>query len=146
MHMSDLMTRNVHKVRSSVDAESAFSLMRSKGIHHLAVQDGDRVVGVLTERDLGGARGAALRRGKFVSELMARDVVTVSPGTTVREAATKMRARSIGSLLVTEGATVCGIVTVSDLLGLLASDGRPAPGNRNADGRPRPAKTRGFKR
>lgn len=146
MHMSDLMTRQVHAVTSGMEAEKAFAVMRSKGIHHLAVEDGGRIVGVLSERDLGGPRGRAARRGKSVSELMARDVVTVSPGTTVREAATKMRARSIGSVLVTDGKALCGIVTVSDLLGLLASNGMARPTANSAEGRPRSAKARSFQR
>ncbi|MBL8842106.1 MAG: CBS domain-containing protein [Planctomycetes bacterium] len=149
MHLAELMTTKVQKVASTAGAQHAYALMRVRKIHHLAVEQGGKIVGVLSERDLGGVRGATMRRDKLVSDLMARDVVTATPGTTLHEAAAKMRARSIGSLLVTDGKALCGIVTVSDLLGVLANQGKPAPTaamKTEKQGRPRPAKTRAYSR
>jgi CBS domain-containing protein len=75
---------------------------------------------LLSERDSGGRRGAALRKGRTVAELMTRHPVTVRPDTPVRKAANLMRGRSIGSLVVTDDRTrLVGIVTVSDLLELV---------------------------
>ena len=60
--------------------------------------------------------------GKWtVGDLMTEPVVTVTPRTPVRRAASLMKGRSIGSLVVTSAnGKVAGIVTVADLLDLLA--------------------------
>src|SRR5690606_1438131 len=68
------------------------------------------------DRDVGGRQGASIRRNRSVADLMTAPALTVSPETTVRKAANLMRGRSIGCLVIAEGARVSGIVTVSDLL------------------------------
>jgi acetoin utilization protein AcuB len=97
--------------------------MRLKGIHHLVVTDGGRLVGVLSDRDTGGRQGTAVRKNRTVGDLMTPGVVTVEPTTTVRRAANMMRGRSIGCLVVVSGKRVAGIVTVADLLTLLGDGG-----------------------
>jgi CBS domain-containing protein len=54
-----------------------------------------------------------------VADLMTAPAVTVEPSMTVRQAANVMRGRSIGCLVVVESGHAVGIVTVSDLLGLV---------------------------
>jgi CBS domain-containing protein len=59
---------------------------------------------------------------------MSRDVVTIAPTATVKQAANVMRGRLIGSLVVTENARPVGMLTVSDLLELVGRGGaRVAP-------------------
>jgi acetoin utilization protein AcuB len=93
--------------------------MRLHGIHHLVVTDGNRVVGVLSDRDAGSRRGGAIRVNRAVADLMTAPVVTVQPTTTVRQAANLLRGRSIGCVVVVKSERVIGIVTVSDLLELV---------------------------
>ena len=88
-------------------------------VHHLVVTDGGRLVGLLSDRDAGGRRGAALRQQRSVADLMTPHVVTIRPDATIRQAANVMRGRSIGSLVVVDGRRIAGIVTVSDLLELI---------------------------
>lgn len=116
IRVSDVMSPDVRTASPGQSAEAAYETMRARRIHHLAVvQDGD-LVGVVTDRDLAGARGAALRRGRVVGDLMTAGAVTVAPDVPVRRAANLMRGRSIGCLVVRDGHRVVGIVTVSDLL------------------------------
>jgi CBS domain-containing protein len=62
-----------------------------------------------------------------VGDVMIRDVVTVDSGTTLFEAAKKMRDANIGMLPVTEGGVVRGIVTDRDLvIRAMAKDVRPS--------------------
>ncbi|MDD1658328.1 MAG: CBS domain-containing protein [Methanomicrobiales archaeon] len=58
-----------------------------------------------------------------VRDVMTREPVTVTPETTVREAAGLLRKRGIGGLPVVESGRVAGMVTESDILGLLATKG-----------------------
>jgi acetoin utilization protein AcuB len=119
MRVQEVMTEGVKTIPRTSAAEDAWNLMRLNGIHHLVVTDGGQVLGVLSERDAGGRRGAALRAKSGVADLMTSPVVTVEPTTTVRRAANLMRGRSIGCLVVVKSSRIVGIVTVSDLLELV---------------------------
>ena len=119
MRVQDLMTKPVFTVEPTAAAEDAWNLMRAQRVRHLVVSDHNHVVGVLSDRDAGGVRGSAARRNRTVAELMTKQVVTVPPATTVRQAANLMRGRSIGCLVVTRRDRIAGIVTVTDLLELI---------------------------
>ena len=119
MRVQDVMTEGVITVSPASTAEDAWELMRNKGVRHLVVTDGGRVVGVLSNRDAGGRQGSPVRRNRTVAELMTGRVVTVPPATTLRKAANLMRGRSIGCLVVTERERIVGILTVADLLDLV---------------------------
>lgn len=57
-----------------------------------------------------------LLRFKQVKEIMSRDVITINPEATMREAAVLMGRKHIGSLIVNKYRTPVGIVTERDLL------------------------------
>jgi CBS domain-containing protein len=119
MRIQEVMTTAVRTVAPGTTAADAWELMRQAGIRHLVVTQGGSLIGLVSDRDLGGSRGATMRAGKTVADLMTEDVVTVSPETPVRKAANVMRGRSIGCLVVATGSRISGIVTVADLLELL---------------------------
>jgi len=125
MRIHEVMTQAVRTVSPATSAEDAWRVMRQAGIHHLIVTREARLLGVLSDRDLGGAKGGPLRVGKTVVDLMSPDVVTVLPETPVRKAANVMRGRSIGCLVVAVADRVRGIVTVADLLELLGRGAGP---------------------
>ena len=129
MRIEDIMSRNVLCVDPRQDASSAWAAMNRKGIHHLVVTRDAVVVGVVSERDLGGPHGEEVRRGKTVGDLMTALVLAVSPDTSVRKAAKLMRGQTIGCLPVIDGKQLVGIVTVTDLLALVARgvSSHPAP-------------------
>lgn len=116
MRLDEIMTTRVVAIGPEEAASAAWSRMQRKRIRHLVVVDGARLVGMLSERDLGGPGGAEVRRGRVVRELMTLQVATARPGTTLRQAANLMRGRLIGSLPVMEGDRVVGIVTATDVL------------------------------
>lgn len=119
MRVQEVMTGAVKTVTPSMGAESAWSLMSAERIRHLVVAEGKRIVGVLSDRDMGGRRGVAVRRNRTVNDLMTEHVVTVPPTTPVRKAANLMRGHSIGCLVVVAGGRAVGIITVADLLALI---------------------------
>lgn len=120
LRVQDVMSTPVSTVDPGTTAEEAWQQMTAKGVHHLVVTDGPEVVGLLSARDLGGPRGAAVRRGHTVAELMSHKPVTVRLDTPVRRAANLMRGRSIGTVVATDAAgRLRGIVSTSDLLELL---------------------------
>lgn len=123
MRIEDVMSRDVRTVSPGVVAGTARAMMDAKGTHHLVVQDGGKVVGVVSQRDLGGRNAAALLRSRTVGELMTPRPVTVGPNDTVRRAANVLRGRGIGCLpVVDDRDELVGIVTISDLLDLVGRD------------------------
>ena len=128
MRVSEIMTTGVQTVPPTMEASRAWALMRGERIRHLIVVDGGKPVGVLSDRDTGGRTAAAIRAQSTVGELMTDAVVTATPDDTVRRIANVMRGRTIGCVPVVSGKRLVGIVTTSDLLGLLGRGiDRPAP-------------------
>lgn len=121
MRVYEVMTKAVETVKPAVLASEARNRMRQKKIHHLVVTHGANLQGVVSDRDLGGAKLPKSLGTWTVEDLMTTPVVTVTTRTPVRRAAALMKGRSIGSLIVTSSnGKVAGIVTVSDLLELIA--------------------------
>lgn len=120
MFVQEIMTTGVRTITEDVDAEIAWHRMQLDGIHHLVVMTGHEMVGVLSERDLGGPHGQQVCQGKTVGELMTPHVIAATPDTTVKEAAKMLRGGSIGCLPILKDGDLVGIVTLSDLLDLVA--------------------------
>ena len=61
-----------------------------------------------------------------IADVMTRDLPTVEPGSSVRDAAREMRARGVRALPVCEGTRLVGIVTDWDLAAALADEDDPS--------------------
>ena len=121
MRVFDVMSKAVETVKPNVSASEAKTRMRHKKIHHLVVTSGAQLTGVLSAGDLGGTKLPKVLGTSTVADLMTSPVVTVTTRTPLRRAASLMKGRSVGSLVVTSAnGKLAGIVTVSDLLALLA--------------------------
>jgi CBS domain-containing protein len=120
MTLAHLMSRDVVTVSPRIDAEDAWQQMRAAGVHHLVVMDHDQLVGVISDRDLGGVRGVATRWGNQVKDLMTQQLVTATPRTSIEAAAELLRENHIHCLPVFRGHRLVGIVTTADLLAALA--------------------------
>lgn len=121
MRVYEVMSKQVETVRPAVRASEAKTRMRQKKIHHLVVTKGAELQGIVSERDLGGPKLPKVLGDWTVADLMTSPVVTVTTRTPVRRAAALMKGRSMGSLVVTSSnGKVAGIVTVADLLEMLA--------------------------
>ena len=129
MRLQDIMRTDVRTIGRDESAEVAWARMREYRIRHLVVTEGRNIVGVISERDLGGVRGASVRRNQTVADLMTENPFTVEPSTTIREAANLMRGRSIGCLPVVEKKKVVGIITTADMLELLGRHALALAGN-----------------
>lgn len=116
MRLQEIMNTEVVTIGPEATASRAWSLMERKGIRHLLVMEEGHLVGVISERDLGGSKGGAVRRGRTVEDLMVEETASATPRTTLRQAANLMRGRLIGSLPVLEDGRVVGIVTATDVL------------------------------
>ena len=110
----DVMTRKVVTIGPETSCDKARRLMDELRIRHLPVVDGGRLVGMVSDRDV---RSVAVQSpGTLASRIMTPDPVTVTPDTRVEYAARIMLDRRFGSLPVTDGRALIGIVTYTDLL------------------------------
>lgn len=133
MRVQDIMTTTVRAIPADLDTAAARYTMKSARVRHLVVMEHDVVIGVVSQRDLGGTHEVAIPAGR-VKDVMNRDVVVATPDTTVRAAANLLRGYNIGCLPVVDGNKLVGIVTTSDLLTLI---GEPAKARRTREITPR---------
>lgn len=119
MRLEDIMSAKVKTIKPNVSADVAFERMKQQDLHHLVVTDNSTILGVISERDLGGARGASLRKNQTVSDLMSDHVLTAKTDDTLRQAANKLRGHGIGCLPVLKDGKLKGIVTITDMLELI---------------------------
>lgn len=96
----------------------AIQLMAEKNVGALPVMEGNRLVGIFSERDY--TRKVILHgkssRKTLVNEILSPKVITVSPEETIDEAMRKMTQFRIRHLPVVEGSNVVGIVSIGDLV------------------------------
>lgn len=112
----DWMTRNPVCVPVDTQVASVVRLMRAEGIRHVLVMDGERLAGVVSQRD---ARGAVVEEGApapEVATIMSEPVTTVSADTPLVSAARAMLDHKLGALPVLEEFRVVGILTRADAL------------------------------
>jgi len=113
------------KPEDSLDlANDVISLGR---IRHIPVVDGNRLVGIVTERDLIGAAASqifglknksksALLKSVKIKEVMKKRVITAAPNTPIKEVAHLMADKKIGCVPVVSDGVVVGLVTTTDIL------------------------------
>lgn len=121
MRVADVMTSAVVTDSADDSLAEAAALMREQQTGSLLVMDGDRLAGIFTERDLLKAIALGLDpKATEVKDVMTTEVVTVSPDTKVRDAASIMASKWIRHLPVVEGTKVAGMISQRDLAGLFA--------------------------
>jgi len=121
------MSANPVTVSPDDSFRHAMTLIRQKGIRHLPVVEANRLVGIVTDRDIRQASPSPatslevhelhylLERVK-VREIMTKRVYTVAPDTPIEEAARLMLQHKIGGLPVLDGGKLAGIITETDIL------------------------------
>jgi acetoin utilization protein AcuB len=123
MLVRDIMTSPAIAIAPGTTLQDAYRTMQEKGIRHLPVVEGGKLVGVITDRDLRLATSALAPSpfppGSRVSEVMCRTPLTADALDPVEDAARIMRERKIGCLPVMDDACLIGIITGLDLLDAL---------------------------
>lgn len=103
---------------------AAVERMNKLKIGALLVSDGDRPLGILTERDI-LLRVVADKRSAettTVGDVMTRVLVTVAPHATVSEAMVLMTDHRCRHLPVVDGEHICGLLSIGDLTGWMVRD------------------------
>ena len=117
------MTRNPVTATPEEKLSSVHSKMLEGGFRCIPVLKDGAPVGIVTDRDIRNHVGYLEHTEAF--KAMSEALITVSPSTTVREAARLLRERRIGALPVVEDGKLTGVVTVTDLLSALTAEDEP---------------------
>lgn len=135
VRVADLMTPNPRTIDIDADLEEAVGLILEGGFRHLPVLDADqRLVGMLSERDLRGALGANLRDWSSLEENRFNDVITnvMVPGALFVRSHNRLvdildvfTDERIGALpVLDENDVLVGILSYVDILEWLRSQAR----------------------
>jgi CBS domain-containing protein len=117
MRISEVMTTEVEKVRADQTAREAASFMLRADAGSIPVCDGDRVIGMITDRDI-AVRGVAEGRGPDtpVSELMSDGIVCAHEDDDVQAVAQRMSEEQVRRMPVVDSEErLVGIVSLGDL-------------------------------
>jgi acetoin utilization protein AcuB len=131
MRVSQIMTKDTVTISPDKRVGQALKLMQKQNIRHLPVVQDQRMVGWITSRDLREVLLASMLEKITVGDVMVQAPITVTPDTSVEEAARLVYEHKIGGMPVMEGDRLVGVITMLDLihafltmLGLLRSSSR----------------------
>lgn len=116
--VSEVMSRNPIKVKSNLSATEGAQVMSEKGVSCLLVEDNDKIMGIVTERDIVtkvAARNLSPASVKL-SDIMSYPLVYVEHDSPLEAAAEIMWKRKIRRLPVTSQSGVVGILTENDIV------------------------------
>jgi len=117
--VGDLMTRNFIHVAPDTDLRKCAKTMIKKRVGSLIIKEGDKLKGILTEKDI---VWAVVKKSKKdlknikAKDLMKRKVVTIKPSADITDAMQKFRKKKIRRLPVVEMGKIIGFITSKDIL------------------------------
>jgi CBS domain-containing protein len=121
MKISEIMTKAAVTDSADDTLAQACDKMRHAQTSSMLIMDGDRLVGIVTERDVVKTIAQGLDpKQTSVKDIMTTDIVTIGPMTTLKEAANIMATKWIRHLPILEGSKVVGMISQRDLTGVLA--------------------------
>ncbi len=115
--INEIMTTEVVQLQVDTTLDAAARTMRGEDIGDVVVMDDDRLVGLVTDRDI-VVRAVAEGMDPQTTTLgavVSKDLATVRPDSTALEAALLMRERAVRRLLVCDDAGLVGILSIGDL-------------------------------
>jgi len=113
----EIMTKNVTNMQVSTTLEEAARAMREQDIGNVVVAEDERLVGLVTDRDIviravaDGMDPTTTTLGSVAS----RDIIAIQPDDTAQAAALLMREQAIRRVLVVDEQGLCGILSIGDL-------------------------------
>ena len=129
--VSEILTSEVITLNHIDSLDTAERLFKSKNIRHIPVVSGDAIIGMLSYTDLlriSFADGAYEEEENVetivynmftIEQVMAKNLVSVSSKTTIKEAAEILAKKEFHALPVVDEGKLVGILTTTDLINYL---------------------------
>ena len=117
-HLLEVKGPDVWTITPDVSVYDALRMMADKDVGALLVMVGDKLAGIISERDY--ARKIILMgktsKETLVSEIMSTRLFTIHPDQTVEEAMELMSHRHVRHLPVIDGEDVLGVISIGDVV------------------------------
>jgi CBS domain-containing protein len=115
---------DIWSIKPNASVYSAIELMADKDISALLVMEGEKLIGVMSERDY--ARKVILKgrssRETRVEEIMTPSIISAHPDQSVKECMVLMTRNQIRHLPILEDGEICGVVSLGDLVKTIISE------------------------
>lgn len=126
-----LMSTEITTLAESLSCTRAHHILTNSGFRHAPVMRGERLAGMIAERDIARALTWEVKSGQWrvvqqqptpwtVGEVMNRDVLTADPADHVEDVADLMLRRKISAVPVVEKRKLVGLLTETDILCTIA--------------------------
>jgi CBS domain-containing protein len=122
--VGEVMTKALLELAEATTLAEAATAMTERRVGSALVVDGDRLVGIITERDVLRAVGSGGVDGK-VGDWMTRHPETVDTDESTQQAGVVMIHGGFRHLPVLDEGTPCGIVSIRDLMRVALEDVSP---------------------
>jgi CBS domain-containing protein len=123
-HLLDIKGGDVISIAPAASVFDAIKLMADRAVGSLLVMDGEKIIGIVTERDY--ARKVILlgrsSETTKVEQVMSTEVITATAEQTVRQCMTLMTEKRIRHLPVVADDKVIGMISIGDLVQAIISD------------------------
>jgi CBS domain-containing protein len=123
--VADLMSRDLLTVSLDEPLGAAAKRMVGRGVGAVLVLQGDRLEGILTERDLMKAVAGGFEADAKVRDWMTRHPETIEASDTTEHAAALMIHGGFRHLPVVDQGRVAGIISIRDLMRVALADSSP---------------------
>ena len=118
--------QTIHTITPSASVYDAVKLMAEKNVGALLVSEGEKIAGIITERDYARKIILMARASKDtpVSDIMTSEVMYVRPDQTSEECMALMTENRIRHLPVIDGGKLIGLISIGDLVKDIISEQR----------------------
>ncbi len=118
----DIMSRDVFTLKNTASIDDVITEMKEKDVGGFPIiSNENHVVGIVEEGDVVKQIAGAVT-GEVVEDLMTTDLITIPPGTTMKDTCRFMIANDIRRLPVIQEDAVKGLITTTDILRYFASN------------------------
>ncbi|NND87340.1 MAG: CBS domain-containing protein [Nitrosopumilus sp.] len=115
--VSLFMTKKIHTIQSSESIQSAAKFFYEKDISSLMVLDGDKLVGIITEKDLvTSALVFDHEKNISIKDIMTPSPICITPDTSLLEVAHLMTEKKFHKFPVLENNKIVGLISATDLV------------------------------
>ncbi|MFO6423667.1 CBS domain-containing protein [Motilimonas sp. KMU-193] len=123
--VADIMTSSLYTLSPQDTLSQAAELMAEKRIRHIPILEQDKLVGLISERDLLAAKQSSVIKetGEHslwssieLDKVMTKNLTTVDPKASVKAAALYIQQHKFGCLPVVKNGKLIGIITDTDFV------------------------------
>jgi CBS domain-containing protein len=119
------MSRGLLAVEPALSLTEVAQRMVARDVGAALVVEGERLVGILTERDVLRAVAGGIREDTTVADWMTRDPETMEPDEPIRQAAVLMIHGGFRHMPILEGERPVGMLSIRDLMRVVLEDSSP---------------------